>query len=142
MTDNEIKFKDLKALKLDPVEQSYMVSLLNSTEFKAVLKRYGRVFTRILFPTSKVSSRLLLLTRFGDMLLKINKHHGPLFVVKYLKALSVALQRYIGGRPLKSLREVEPDLPLPRLATCGLPHFLPSRERNELKKLTPSVVRW
>jgi hypothetical protein len=119
-----------------------MVSLLNSKEFKVVLGRYGRVFTRILFPSSKVQSRVIMIRNFGNMLLRLTKNHGPVFVVKYLKALSVALQRYIGGLPLSSLREIEPSLPLPRLATCGLPSFIPQRERNELKKLTPSVVRW
>jgi hypothetical protein len=76
------------------------------------------------------------------MLLRLTRHHGPSFVVKYLKALTVALQRFLGGQPLSSLREVEPHLPLPRLATCGLPAFIPLRERQELRKLTPSVVRW
>lgn len=134
--------KDLKSLLTAPQEKTYMVSLLNSTEFKSVLRRYGRVFTRILFVGSKVQSRLQILTRFGDMLLRITKNHGPVFTVKYLKALTVALQRYIGGRPLSSLREIEPNLPLPRLTSCGLPAFIPLRERVELKRLTPSVVRW
>lgn len=138
----KMEFKDLKALKFAPSESTYMVSLLNSKEFKDVLKRYGRVWTRTLFPAHKVPSRLQILTRFGDMLLRLTRHHGPRFVVKYLKALTVALQRFIGGQPLSSLREIEPDLPLPRLATCGLPTFIPLRERLELKKLTPSVVRW
>jgi len=119
-----------------------MVSLLNSSEFKSVLMRYGRVFTRILFSGQKVHSRLLILKHFGDMLLRITKHHGPVFTVKYLKALNVALQRFIGGEPLSTLREIEPSLPLPRLASCGLPSFIPLRERSELKRLTPSVVRW
>jgi len=134
--------KDLKSLHTPTQERSYMVSLLNSQEFKSVLRRYGRVFTRILFAGQKVQSRLQILTKFGDMLLRITKHHGPVFTVKYLKALTVALQRFIGGQPLSSLREIEPDLPLPRLASCGLPSFIPLRERVELKRLTPSVVRW
>lgn len=135
--------KDLKSLLTPSHEKSYMVSLLNSEEFKSVLRRYGRVFTRILFSEKrKVQSRLLILTRFGDMLLRITKHHGPVFTVKYLKALTVALQRFIGGQPLSSLREIEPDLPLPRLASCGLPSFIPLRERLELVRLTPTVVRW
>jgi len=134
--------KDLKSLLTPSQEKTYMVSLLNSSEFKSVLRRYGRVFTRILFVGSKVPSRLQMITRFGDMLLRITKHHGPVFTVKYLKALTVALHRYLGGKPLSSLREIEPLLPLPRLASCGLPSFIPLRERSELKKLTPSVVRW
>jgi hypothetical protein len=133
------KFKPL----LNPSqEKDYMVSLLNSKEFKVVLGKYGRVFTRILFPKSKVQLRCIMIHNFGAMLLKITNNHGPVFAVKYLKALTVALQRFIGGQPLSSLRAIEPNLPLPRLASCGLPSFIPLRERNEIKKLTPSVVRW
>jgi len=119
-----------------------MVSLQNSQEFLGVLRRYGRLMTRILFEKSKVSNRLQLITRFGEMLLRLNREHGSAFVVKYLKACTVALQRFIGGQPLKSMREIEPDMPLPGLTKSGLPKFIPSRDRRELGKLTVRVVRW
>lgn len=134
--------KDIKSLLAPTYEKSYMVSLRNSQEFLAAFKRYGKVFTRILFESSKTPTRLQLLTKFGNHILRLTKNHGPSFVVKYLKACTVALQRKIGGTPLLSLREVEPDLPLPRLTSSGLPNFIPLRERREIEKLTPSVVRW
>jgi len=108
----------------------------------AVLRRYGRIFSRILFQPSQVSSRLQLITKFGNMLLRLKKHHGSTFVVKYLKACNVALLRFLGGKPLKTMRELEPDLPLPGLTHLGLPKFIPARDRRELSKLTVSVVRW
>jgi hypothetical protein len=142
MNSMKMNFKNLKFLKSSITESTYMVSLRNSEEFLAVLRRYGRIISRTLFAKSKVSTRLQLLTKLGHMMLRISRHHGPNFTVKYLKALTVCLQRYLGGRPLKSLREIEPDLPLPRLTSSGLPNFIPTRDRRELGKLTVSVVRW
>lgn len=119
-----------------------MVSLSNSKEFVAVVRRYGKLFTRFIFANSKVSNRLQLLTKFTQMLLRMQKTNGSTYVVKYLKACNVSLQRFIGGKPLKSLREIEPELPLPGLTKAGLPKFIPTRDRRELDKLSVSVVRW
>jgi len=124
------------------VEHSYMVSLKNSKEFLAVFRRYGRLFSRFIFTSRQVSSRLQLLTKLGNMLIRLNRIHGSEFVVKYLKACNVSLQRYLGGKPLKSMREIEPCLPLPGLTKAGLPKFIPLRDQRELGKLTVSVVRW
>jgi hypothetical protein len=118
-----------------------MVSLKNSDEFLAVMKRHGKLFSRILFQRSKVPSRLQFLTKFSRMLLRMQRTNGSEFVVKYLKACNVALQRFLGGKPLRSMRELEPDLPLPGLTKSGLPKFIPKRDLRELDKLTVSVVR-
>jgi len=142
MKDN-IKFNSFKRVKFDASikDKTYMVSLGNSIEFLTVLRRYGRLFSRFLFIRSKVSTRLSLLTKFGNMLLRLHRIHGSEFVVKYLKACLVSLQRYIGGKPLKTMREIEPLLPLPGLTKAGLPKFIPLRDKRELEKLTVSVVR-
>jgi hypothetical protein len=137
-----IQSKPLKSLFRDVNPKSYMVSLRNSQEFLAVLKRYGKIFSRILFVPSKVSTRMQLLTKFGCHILKLHKNHGTEFVVKYLKSCTVAIQRYLGRQPLKSLRELEPDLPLPRLTSSGLPSFIPLRDRREIERDTLSVIRW
>jgi hypothetical protein len=119
-----------------------MVSLKNSKEFLATLRRYGKLFTRFLFSAGQIQSRLQLLTKFGQMLLRMQRQNGSTYVVKYLKACNVSLQRFLGGLPLKTMREIEPDLPLPGLTKAGLPKFIPLRDQRELDKLTPSVVRW
>jgi hypothetical protein len=119
-----------------------MVSLSNSKEFVAVVRRFGKLFSRFLFTGRKVQSRLQLLTKFSQMLLRMQRTNGSIFVVKYLKACNVSLQRFIGGKPLSSMREIEPELPLPGLTKAGLPKFIPTRDRRELDKLTVSVVRW
>jgi len=145
MKHQYIKFKGFKPLKFlykDVTQKSYMVSLLNSKEFMAVFKRFGKLFTRILFEERRLPSRLHLIHCVGTMILRFAKHHGSLTTVKYLKACNVAVQRKLGNCPLKSLREIEPDLPLPRLTSSGLPRFIPIRDRREIQQLTTSVIRW
>jgi len=137
-----LKVKLKTSAFLPILEHSYMVSLKNSKEFLAVFRRYGRLFSRFIFTHRQVSSRLQLLTKFGDMLIRLNRTHGSAFVVKYLKACNVALQRYLGGKPLKTMREIEPCLPLPGLTKAGLPKFIPLRDQRELGRLTVSVVQW
>jgi hypothetical protein len=69
----------------------------------------------------KVTAKVKVFYRFGKYLVFLNKRHGATFTAKYLKASLLAIQRAVAGSPVKSLREIEPDLPLPRLAKCGLP---------------------
>jgi hypothetical protein len=141
---HNIKFKGFKPLKTlydDISSKSYMVSLQNSAEFLAVWRRFGKMFTRVLFPNCRLSTRLHLLHLIGNMILNLHKHHGSQFVVKYLKCCSVALQRKLGNSPLKSLRELEPDLPFPRLTSSGLPSFIPLRDRRGIENLSLNVIQ-
>lgn len=78
---------------------------------------------------------------FGQYLLKLNKFHGPVFVVKYLKASQLAMQKKIAGQPLDSLRELEPDLPLPRLSKSGLPAIIGLRHRRAIYSGSYIIVR-
>jgi hypothetical protein len=71
----------------------------------------------------------------------MNSDHGTLFTVKYLKACHVALQRYLSGNRVHSLQEIEPGLPFPRLKR-GLPPFILSMDRKEIRNLNPKVIRW
>lgn len=56
----------------------------------------------------------------------------------------MAIQKAIAGTALKSLRELEPDLPLPRLSKSGLPAFIGSMDRAVMKAARPAmgVVRF
>lgn len=78
---------------------------------------------------------------FGQYLMKLNKHHGSVFVVKYLKASQLALQKKIAGQPLDSLRELEPDLPLPRLSKSGIPAIIGLRHRRAIYSGSLVIVR-
>jgi len=62
----------------------------------------------------------------------MNQRHGSLYVVKYLKACQIAVQRKVAKSPFKSLREIEPDLHLPRLSTSGLPVIIKLADRRAI----------
>jgi hypothetical protein len=62
----------------------------------------------------------------------MHQHHGPSYTIKYLKACSVALQRYLGGIPLASMRDIEPDLSFPGLKG-GLPSLIPKSDRQAIR---------
>jgi hypothetical protein len=53
--------------------------------------------------------------------------------VKYLKACYVALQKALAGDKLKSLRSLEPDIPLPRLIN-GIPTMIGSKDRALIRQ--------
>jgi len=72
----------------------------------------------------------------------MRKHHGDSYVVKYLKACQLAVQKSIAGTPFISLREIEPDLPLRRLTRSGLPWVIPREDRRAIIAGHPSVIRW
>jgi hypothetical protein len=71
----------------------------------------------------------------------MNRRHGPEFVVKYLKACNLAVSKFLAGEPVSSLRELEPDLPLPRLTKSGLPVIIGTRDRRSLHSNSHRVIR-
>jgi hypothetical protein len=73
--------------------------------------------------------------------MKLSRHHGPTYTVKYLKASQLAVQKKIAGQALSSLRELEPDLPLPRLAKSGLPAIIGLRHRRSIYSGSLIIVR-
>jgi len=71
----------------------------------------------------------------------MSKRHGVPYTVKYLKACQLAVQKKIAGQPLTSLRELEPDLALPRLSKSGLPRIIQLRDRRAIVSGSQSVIR-
>lgn len=71
----------------------------------------------------------------------MTRRHGPEFTVKYLKACNLAVSKFLAGQPFKSLREIEPDLPLPRLSKSGLPAIIGTRDRRSLHANSHRVIR-
>jgi hypothetical protein len=71
----------------------------------------------------------------------MSKRHGVPYTVKYLKACQLAVQKRIAGQPLKSLRELEPDLPLPALTKSGLPRIIQLRDRRAIASGSYSIIR-
>jgi len=102
-------------------EGQRLVALENENFLAIIMKFAWKISELIIHRDRKVTSKLKVFYRFGKYLVFLNKKHGSSFVAKYLKASLLAIQRAIAGSPIKSLREIEPDLPLPRLSKSGLP---------------------
>lgn len=64
--------------------------------------------------------RIKVVLRFINYIIKLNRIHGTRYTIKYLKACTVSLQRYVSGTPVRSLQEIEPGYPFPRCYR-GLP---------------------
>jgi hypothetical protein len=72
----------------------------------------------------------------------MRKHHGETYTVKYLKSSQLALFKAIAGNPFRTLRELEPDLPLPRLTASGLPRFIPLEDRRAILSGNSATIRF
>jgi hypothetical protein len=73
--------------------------------------------------------------------MKMNRNHGPNFTIKWLKACTVALQKWLGEDKLNSLREIEPNLPLPRLIN-GCPAIINRSDRFHMKHGDARIIRF
>jgi len=129
----------------DKVRNTSDRTLLSLGRKKFLLKSIARFKARLLVfslskRSSRISPRLRRLSNFIDSILKFYSHHGALTTVKWLKASNVAIQRAIAGTPCKSLREIEPSLPLPRLSN-GLPTFIGTMDRKAIRALHPGTIR-
>jgi len=136
------KFFSLYSSFTDSVTTKAVVSLGNPIELPVLFKKMGWRLLSTCFPKIiKFNGRLRQLHNFAQHVLKMRKHHGDMFVVKYLKASQLAISKAIAGNPFKSLNELEPDLPLPRLATCGLPGIIPRGDRRAILSGSSTVIR-
>nr|UPW42072.1 MAG: putative RNA dependent RNA polymerase [Yunnan mito-like virus 45] len=90
---------------------------------------------------SSVPSRAKILHNLIIHIEKMNKHHGALITVKWLKANHVALQKYLGDDKLESLRGLEPNIPLPRLYN-GLPSIINRKDRNRIKQGNTEIIQF
>jgi len=91
--------------------------------------------------TKKATDRIRLYHKFTTYISVMNRRHGSEFTVKYLKACNLAISKFLAGEPVKSLREIEPDLPLPRLSKSGLPVIIGTRDRRSLHSNSTKVIR-
>lgn len=113
--------------------------LLSTLFSKIGFRIFGAVFTG----KGKYSSRMRQLYAFLVHLQNMKRNHGSTYVVKYLKTSQLAIQKAIAGTRVLSLRQLDNSLPFPYLATCGLPRFIPIRDRRlMLVNGSPSVIRW
>lgn len=107
---------------------------------KVLLKEAWRISSLSLGRT-KVESRVRVFHNFFWSLVKISKNHGVSYTIKYMKASSVAIQRTIAKSPYRSLRELEPTLPFPRLYS-GLPSLIGSSDRRLIRQGHNGIIRF
>jgi hypothetical protein len=118
-----------------------MISLGNSFELPALFKKFSRIFISIIFPKKgKLTHRLKVLFFFSTYILSLSRRHGPVYVVKYLKHSTLAIQKAINKTPLTSLKELD-NLPFPRLAN-GLPRFIPIADRKAIRRGHAEITRF
>jgi len=103
------------------LDGSKLITLENENSLAIFKLHFWRIAEMIIHRDRKVTNKLRVYHRFVLYLLYLNKYHGTLYVVKYLKASLLAIQKVIAGTPVKSLSEIEPEIPLPRLSKGGLP---------------------
>jgi len=104
--------------------------------------KYGfKIIKLCIHKRSKLVPKLRMLHNFGKYLVYLNKHHGTTYVVKYLKAAQLSIQRKLAGQPFSSLREIEPELNLPRLAKCGLPAIIGTKDRKAILSGSTQVIQ-
>jgi hypothetical protein len=125
--------KEVIREQLIRLESKSLSSLMNSYAFK--------IISLSVRSSRKISNRVQLYHKFSRYLLSMNRRHGSTYVVKYLKACSLALSKAVAGQPFASLRDIEPDLPLPRLSKSGLPRIIGTRDRKAILSGSTKVIR-
>nr|UPW42220.1 MAG: putative RNA dependent RNA polymerase [Inner Mongolia grassland mitovirus 8] len=119
-----IKSKFQRSVKMFTIKDSIFDSL--SVPLRQIMHlSFGRI--------RDLSSRARVTKNFLSLVLKLHKNHGTDFTIKWLKACYVALQKALGEDKLKSLRDLEPGLPLPRLIN-GFPAVIGSKDRDLIRK--------
>ena len=117
-----------------------MLSLSNPKRLRQTLFLHARKLFMVCTDRVKVSARLRRFNKFLILILKVYKHHGAGYVIKWLKACHVCVQRKLSSKPMSSLRELERNLPLPRLIN-GLPSFIGTMDRKAIRSGNTSTIR-
>lgn len=86
-----------------------------------------------------LANRALITRDFMTFVLKMKKNHGADFTIKWLKCCYVALQKSLGKDNLESLRDLEPNLPLPRLIN-GIPAIISSGDRKLIRDMDGRII--
>jgi len=137
------KHISLKHIFSEYLQTNALISLNNSIELLALGRKLGYRMVLLCFPSSvRYTFRCAQVLNFFKYLLIMKKHHGETYVVKYLKACQLCLQKAIAKDQISSLRALEAELPLPRITRSKLPRFIPMLDRRAIMAGNPSVIRW
>lgn len=117
-----------------------LFSLREEQSLRKVLSRYLWKIISLATGKTKVSPRLRRFDKFLSLVFKNFKNHGAAFTIKWLKACHMTVQRKLSSSPCESLRDIEPNLPLPRLIN-GLPSFIGTMDRKMIRMGHPGTIR-
>jgi hypothetical protein len=106
-----------------------------------LIKFLPRLLNLVLDSISGIKGRLIVANNFIQFIFRMLNHHGPTYTVKWMKAVTVAFQKWLGGDKLKSLRVIEPNLPLPRLIN-GCPAIINRQDRLLMKRGDIRIMRF
>jgi len=137
MKSNLLKKLVMARSKAVRLEKMFPMSRLR----RALPGRLEKIVLLSLAGQGSMANRVKISWRFITFLMKMNKHHGSTFTVKWLKANRVALQKYLGDDKLSSLRELEPNLPLPRLIN-GFPAIIDAKDRKLIREGHHGILRF
>nr|QTW92172.1 RNA-dependent RNA polymerase [Colletotrichum higginsianum mitovirus 1] len=134
MKKNNIKFKKLNLVSFkDRVIKSIKTFTIGNHIPDSLSVPLRQIMYLSFGRIRDLTTRATVTANFLKLILKLNKNHGSDFTIKWLKACYVALQKALGDDRLKSLRDLEPGLPLPRLIN-GFPAIIGSRDRDLIRK--------
>lgn len=117
-----------------------MFSLSKERSLLRVLTKYAWKVISISTGKTKVAPRLRRFNKFVVILLKFYKNHGASTTIKWLKACHLSVQRKLSNQPCKTLRDIDPSLPLPRLIN-GLPTFIGTMDRAAIRNNHAATIR-
>jgi hypothetical protein len=131
----------LDSIKLLKVKSSRRTKVFPITQMSKLLRPMAQVNSYALGRVSRLSERVRISHNLFKFIQRMSKHHGDEFTIKWLKASHVALQKYLAGDPLTSLRSLEPALPLPRLIN-GCPPMINRRDRFLMRSGNHWIMRY
>lgn len=120
-----------------------LVTLGNSLELPVLFKRLGwRIVSATFARKAKLPMRIKYLGTYWNHIRRLTRIYGPKYVVLYLKASQLALQKHLAGTPLTSLKELMPGYPVKRLDRRGLPLVIPMGDRRLIQAGSASIIRY
>lgn len=129
-------------LKTKELVRDQLIRLDEVKTLSSLFSRFAfKIVSLCLRDNRKITNRIRLIHKFGMYLIQMNKRHGSTYVVKYLKACSLAISKVIAQQPFQSLKEIEPDLNLPRLSRSGLPVIIGTRDRRSIVQGSHKVIK-
>jgi hypothetical protein len=134
------KLNLLALMKSSYVEVSKMIPLTNKIGtilFKPlsynIMLAYGRI--------GRLAGGIRRTNMFIKFVVSMYGEHGASFTIKWLKSAHVAICKTLGQNKLISLRQMDPDLPLPRLVN-GLPKIIPVEDRMRIRRGNVPTIRF